>query len=74
MLVDELIKLFANYLEIDPDEITEDTQILYEFDLDEDQLEELAEMITEETGMYLSPDMIESYGTIEKIAKEINLF
>ena len=74
MLVDKLIDIFAEYLRIDPDESTEDTAILYEYDLDEDQLEELADIITEETGKYTSPDMIESFGTIYKLAREMEDF
>lgn len=74
MLIDKLIEIFAEYLEVDPEELSEDTQLLYEYDLDEDELEELADIVTEETGKYLSPDMIESFGTIEKIAQEMEDF
>lgn len=71
MLIDKLLEIFSDYLGIDPDDITENTAILYAYDLDEDQLEELADIITEETGKYISPDMIESYGTINKLAREM---
>lgn len=71
MLEEQLINIFATYLGVDPEDINETTNILYAFDLDEDQLEELADIIIDETGRYVSPDMIESYGTIEQLAKEI---
>ena len=42
--------------------------------LDEDQLEELAEIIEDETGEYVSADMIETNSVIEKLAKAIEEF
>ena len=74
MLIDNLIEIIADYLEVDPDELRDDTDILYEYDLDEDQLEELAEIIEDETGEYVSADMIETNSVIEKLAKAIEEF
>ena len=71
MLIDKLLEIFSDYLGIDPDDITENTAILYAYDLDEDQLEELADIITEETGKYISPDLFEFYGTFNKLAREL---
>ena len=33
MLIDNLIEIIADYLEVDPDELRDDTDILYEYDL-----------------------------------------
>lgn len=71
MLEEQLIKIFAAYLGVDTDDINETTNILYAFDLDEDQLEELADIIVDETGKYVSADMIEAYETIEQLAREM---
>ncbi len=69
MLEEQLIQIFSDYLGVDSEDINESTNILYVYDLDEEQLEELAEIIEDETGRYISADMIEEYSSVEELVK-----
>lgn len=71
MLLDETIRIIADYLGVDREEITENTNILYEYDLEVEQLEELSDILAEETGRYFSPDIFDEYGSIGEVVKEI---
>lgn len=72
MLLDKVLKLIGEYLGVeDYYDINENTNIMYEFNLDEDQLEELADLLTEETGRYVSADMFEATQSIGELVEEM---
>ena len=61
----DIIKILQEYLS--SEEIDEETQLLSEYNLDEDDLINIADIITENTGIIIGADDIERCKTVEDI-------
>lgn len=70
-MTEKIIKIFADYLDLDQEDVLMDSSFKEEWALEEDDYINLSDIISEEIGVYISPDEIEVSETIEELVEQI---
>ncbi len=68
---EKIINIISDYFNTDPEELSLETHLTNEYYLNEDDFINLADIIVDQTGHYISPDIIEEAGTIGNIIERL---
>jgi acyl carrier protein len=71
MVIDKIISLFSDYLEIDTDEISESTMLFLEYDLSDEDVEDIVEMLNDEFDIEIDIDEFCELSTLEEVAEYV---
>lgn len=71
MVSEKIIDILSNFLEEDSSTIDENTQLFLEYDLEDEDIEEIIELLNDEFDIEIDFDDFCELGTIEEIAEYI---
>lgn len=69
MVIEKIISILAKYLEVDNSELDEDTMIFEEYDLDDEDVENISMLFNEEFDIDVDLDEICELSTLEEFAE-----
>ena len=71
MVSEKIIDILSNFLEEDSSAIDENTQLFLEYDLEDEDIEEIIKLLNDEFDIEIDFDDFCELGTIEEIAEYI---
>ena len=71
MIIEKIISILASYLGVDNSELTEDTLIFIEYDLDDEDIQNIIVLFEDEFDIEIDLDELCELSTIEEFAEYI---
>lgn len=71
MVIDKIIQILSEYLDVDEAEITENTMIFMEYDLEDEDVMEIINLLNEEFDIEIDFDELCELSKVEEFAEYI---
>lgn len=71
MVIEKIIQILSNYFDVDETEITENTMVFMEYDLEDEDVEELIKLLEEEFDIEIDFNELCELSSVEEFAEYI---
>jgi len=71
MTIERIVKILSDYLDINESEITDDTMLFLEYDLEDEDIEKIIKMLEEEFDISIDMDEFCELSSVEDFAEYI---